>query len=427
MREISFKISDTPILTDPVTVFGILAVSLGFVFYTSHLKSWKKFYTIFPALFICYFIPALLNSTNIINSEEEAYNEVYGVAKKFFLPAALILLTLGMDLKALFNLGWKPLVMFLSGTLGIILGGPVALLVAGNLFPSLMEVSEPNGELWRGLSTVAGSWIGGGANQTAMLEVYQYNKDLFGQMLLVDIIVANIWMAILLIGIDKRDSINRWLKADNSSILELQKKVEDYSESIKKFPLLKDYMLIIAVTFGGVALAYLGSKGIANYLGQFSIFSDKTSYFSSFSSEFLWLILLVTLIGVILSLTKARNLEGYGASKLGSVCIYLLVAAIGVHMDLAQIINNPTILILGLIWMFIHVLILVTMAKLIRAPYFFIAVGSKANIGGAASAPVVAAAFHPSLAPVGALLAIFGYVIGSLGAVVCTGLMQMVS
>ncbi len=423
----NFKFFQEPLLTDSVTVFGILAVALGFVFYTSGLDSWRKFYKIFPALFLCYFIPAMLNTTNIIDSENEAYKGIYDVAKYFFLPASLILLTLGIDLKALFNLGWKPLAMFLTGTLGIIIGGPIALLLAGTLFPDLLVVNETNGELWRGLSTVAGSWIGGGANQTAMLEIYEYNKDLFAQMLLVDIVVANIWMAILLVGIEKRDSINRWLKADNSSVITLQKKVEAYEGSIRKYPTLRAYILILAVAFGGVALAYLGSNFMSEWLKQYAIFSDKDSYFSSFSSTFLWLILIVTLVGVGLSSTKARNLEGFGASKIGSVFIYLLVAAIGVHMDIAKIFENPGVIVLGLIWMAIHVMVLIGVAKLIKAPYFFIAVGSKANIGGAASAPVVAAAFHPSLAPVGALLAIFGYIIGSLGAVLCTILMQMAS
>ncbi len=421
------KLFSETLLTDPVSVFGILCVSLGLVFYTSNLKSFKKFYTLFPVLFMCYFIPALLNSTNIINSDDEAYGAVYGVAKTFFLPAALILLTLGIDLKALFNLGWKPLVMFLSGTVGVIMGGPIALYLAALIFPELLVADTTPDELWRGLSTLAGSWIGGGANQTAMLEIFEYNKDKYGAMLLVDIVVANIWMAILLIGIEKRDQINKFLKADNSSVLELQEKVESYSESIKKYPQMKDYLYILAVTFGGVGLAYVLSQGISSYLGQFPIFSDKASYYSSFSSAFLWLILLVTVIGVVLSLTQAKNLEGYGASKLGSVCIYLLVAAIGVHMDIAKILEEPEVIILGLIWMFIHVLILFSVAKLIKAPYFFIAVGSKANIGGAASAPVVAAAFHPSLAPVGALLAIFGYIVGTFGALACATLMQMVS
>jgi uncharacterized membrane protein len=116
-----------------------------------------------------------------------------------------------------------------------------------------------------------------------------------------------------------------------------------------------------------------------------------------------------------------------GASKIGSVFIYILVATIGMKMDLTQIFDNPILLVIGLLWMLIHVLLMFGVAKIIRAPYFFLAVGSKANIGGAASAPVIAAAFHPSLATVGVLLAVMGYAVGTFGAIICAQLMELVS
>ena len=139
------------------------------------------------------------------------------------------------------------------------------------------------------------------------------------------------------------------------------------------------------------------------------------------------MITIATIIGVLLSYTKARNYEGAGASKFGSVFIYILVATIGMKMDLKLIFSNPGLIGIGLVWMAMHAGLLILVAKLIRAPYFFLAVGSQANVGGAASAPVVAAEFHPSLATVGVLLAVFGYAIGTLGAVACTFLMQLAS
>lgn len=139
------------------------------------------------------------------------------------------------------------------------------------------------------------------------------------------------------------------------------------------------------------------------------------------------MISIATIIGVIASFTKMKKLEGAGASKIGSIFIYILVASIGMKMDLGSIFDNPGLIAIGLVWMAIHVGLLVLVAKLIRAPYFFLAVGSKANVGGAASAPVVAAAFHPSLATVGVLLAVLGYVIGTVGALLCAWLMENAS
>jgi uncharacterized membrane protein len=139
------------------------------------------------------------------------------------------------------------------------------------------------------------------------------------------------------------------------------------------------------------------------------------------------MISIATLIAVILSFTKARKLEGAGASKLGSVFIYILVTTIGMKMDLTMIFDNLGLLAIGLIWMSIHAVLLILVAKIIKAPYFFLAIGSQANVGGAASAPVVASAFHPSLATVGVLLAVFGYAVGTIGAIACTLLMQIIA
>ena len=145
------------------------------------------------------------------------------------------------------------------------------------------------------------------------------------------------------------------------------------------------------------------------------------------ASSFFWLVVLTTLGGLILSMTRAKKYEGSGASKIGTFFIYILVATIGMKMDLGKAFEEPQLIVVGLIWMAFHVGLLFLIAKLIRAPFFFFAVGSKANVGGAASAPVVAAAFHPSLASVGALLAVLGYGIGSIAAILCAELMFVVA
>jgi uncharacterized membrane protein len=137
------------------------------------------------------------------------------------------------------------------------------------------------------------------------------------------------------------------------------------------------------------------------------------------------MISIATIIAILLSFTKAKNYEGAGASKFGSVFIYILVASIGMKMDLTLIFDNVGLIFIGIVWMTIHAGLLILVAKFIKAPYFFLAVGSQANVGGAASAPIVAAAFHPSLATVGVLLAVVGYAIGTVAAILCTILLEL--
>ncbi|MDO9036818.1 MAG: DUF819 family protein [Lutibacter sp.] len=429
----------TPIITQDTIAFGILMLTLGFVFYTSSSENsgWVKFYKIVPSLLMAYMLPAIFTSLGIIAPEWESVNEageivkhesnLYYVSSRFLLPASLVLMTLCIDLKAVFNLGPKALIMFLTGTVGIIIGGPVAVLLISLVSPETVGGVGPDA-VWRGLATLAGSWIGGGANQAAMLEIYGYNPKLYGGMVLVDIVVANIWMAVLLIGIGKSEKIDKWLKSDTTAIDELKEKVSTYANKVSRNPSLSDLMVILSIAFTVVGISHFGADAIASFLvNNFESVSDPTSALSSFSSQFFWMISIATILGIILSFTSLKKYEGAGASKVGSVFIYILVATIGMKMDLTMILDNPGLIVIGIVWMIVHAIILVIMAKLIKAPYFFLAVGSQANVGGAASAPIVAAAFHPALASVGVLLAVFGYVVGTYGAMLTAELMRIVA
>lgn len=415
---------DTPVFTNDAIVFGLLMLALAFVFLTSSKKSgfWKKFYSVVPALLMCYLIPAIMNSVGLIS---DSTSDLYFVASRYLLPASLVLMTLSIDLKAIYGLGPKALIMFFTGTIGIVIGGPLAILLISTFSPETVGGVGPDA-VWRGLSTLAGSWIGGGANQAAMLEIFEYNPDLYGGMVLVDIVVANLWMAILLMGIGKSDKIDQWLRSDTSAINNLKEKVSSYAASVTRNPSLDDFIIMLGIAFGVVGFAHWGANGISIFLSNtFDAINDNKSALSSFSSSFFWMITISTAIGIVLSFTKVKEYEGAGASKIGSIFIYILVATIGMKMDLTMVFDNPGLIAIGLVWMSIHAGLLILIAKLIKAPYFFLAVGSQANVGGAASAPVVAAAFHPSLATVGVLLAVFGYVVGTYGAILSTILMQL--
>ena len=411
-------------ITEDTVIFGLLCLCLGFVFYTSSLKKgfWKKFYRIIPTLLMCYMLPAVLTSVGLISEKD---SNLYYIASRYLLPAALVLMTLSIDLKAILNLGSKALIMFLTGTAGIIIGGPIAILIVSAFSPETVGGADFDA-VWRGLSTIAGSWIGGGANQAAMLEVFSYNPKKFGDMVLVDIVVANIWMAIILLGIGRSKQIDNWLKSDTSAIETLKERVSAYTAKITRVTTLNDYLIMLCLAFTAVGIAHFTGHHFAEFLeANFEVIRDKQKALSSLGSKFLWMVVFSTTIGILLSFTKAKNYEGAGASKIGGLFIYILVATIGMKMDLRTFLENPGLILVGLIWIGIHAGLLILVAKLIKAPYFFLAVGSQANVGGAASAPVVAAEFHPSLTSVGILLAVLGYVVGTAGAYICGLLMEI--
>lgn len=423
-----------PIENDAV-VLALLALILAGIFYTHSSKNryLVSFYKYVPALLLCYFIPAIFNSFGIIDGEK---SNLYFVASRYLLPASLVLLSLNIDLKGIVGLGPKALIMFFTATVGIIIGGPIALWIVGSLVPEVFYTSSGEA-IWPGLATVAGSWIGGGANQTAMKEIFGASDKLFSAMIVVDVFVANLWMAFLLYGAGISDKLDKKLKADNSAIKSLKKKMEDFSAKITRIPTTTDLFMILGIGLGAVGLAHLLSDIIAPAIDSYitsALELDPDSaiqYITSFGSGFFWLVIFSTTFGIILSFTKAREYEGAGASKIGAVFLYILVATIGMKMNIAELIRDwevfKYLIIIGLVWMLIHVIILLGVAKLIKAPFFFVAVGSQANVGGAASAPIVASAFSPVLAPVGVLLAVLGYAIGTFGAIIAAILMQTVS
>ncbi len=412
----------TPLITNDAVVLGILLCVLAAIFITSSSERpvWKKFYAYVPSLLLCYFIPAILSTAGIISGDT---SKLYMVASQYLLPTSLVLLTLSLDMKAIARLGPKAVVMFLAGTVGVILGGPLALFLVSLVSPETVGGAGPEA-VWRGLSTIAGSWIGGGANQTAMKEVYGASDNLFGTMIAVDVIVANIWMAFLLFAAARAERIDAWTGADTSAINEVKRKVEEYRASITRIPTLADTMTVLAIGFGATAIAHIG----ADFLSP--LIERRAPYLAPYSltSKFFWIVVIATTIGMLLSISsRVRALEGVGASRLGSVFLYVLVATIGMKMNILAVFDQPGLFVVGLIWMTVHATIMLVTAYLIKAPTFFMAVGSQANIGGAASAPVVASAFHPSLAPVGVLLAVLGYALGTYGGWLTGQLLRLVA
>ncbi len=463
-------VSNIPLITNDAVVFGILILILALIFKSSEMPQLKNFYAINPALLLCYFVPSLFSTLGIISPmwiemdaalkvlsnngfdvsgidsfkdfknyvlENEVSAELlepfigksqlYYVASRYMLPASLVLLTLSINLKEVFNLGYKALLMFLTGTIGVIIGGPLAILLFSYIAPDIVGGLSPN-EVWRGMTTIAGSWIGGGANQAAMYEIFKdgdsnlISGSMYSMMITVDIIVAEVWMFFLLLGVGKADKIDKFFKADAAAVNKLKNQMQEFSQRIARIPSFTDIMVILGLALGSTGLAHLGADILAPLIKTHLPYLAKTF---SLGSGFFWLIVIATSLGIVFSFTKLRNYEGAGASKIGGIFIYILVATIGMKMNVLAIFENPAIFLVGLTWMLVHVTLLVIVAKIIKAPFFYVAVGSKANIGGAASAPVVAAAFHPSLAPVGVLLAVLGYALGTYGAIICGYLMQM--
>jgi uncharacterized membrane protein len=403
--------TETVKVQEPAGILSILLAVLAVLFAINAHPKLGKIFKVIPVLVFCYFVPTLLSTFHVIPHESALYDFVKG----HMLPASLLLLIVALDLPAILRLGWKAVVMLLAGTFGIVIGGPIALWLCQG-----MDLPD---DAWRGLAALSGSWIGGGANFVAIGKAANVTDKMLADMVIPDVLVANIWMGVLLFLAGKQKAIDRFVGADTSAIDDLKHRMEDFQAQTNRIPSLADFMVILALGFGGSYFSYRAGM----WLHEVLLVNEQLVFITKFFDAGTWKYVFATTIGLVLSFTKARNLEGAGASKIGTVMIYLLVACIGAHADFDDVMKNLPLLAVAFIWIGVHIFVLLSVGRLIRAPIFFVAVGSQANIGGAASAPIVAAAFHPALAPVGALLAIAGYVLGTYAGLACMRLLMLVA
>lgn len=392
----------TALITNDIVVLGLIAATLGAVFWTSSLHAFRKFYAIVPALLLCYLIPGLFNTFGVIDgANSKLYNPV---ASRVLLPAALVLLTLSIDLKAVLRLGPKLVAMYATASISVVAGGILAFLLFQWLHPETVA-----GDTWAGMTALAGSWTGGGANMLAMKEIFQVDATTFGQFAVVDVGVGYVWMAALIFLAGRAGAIDARSGADTRAIDELKDKLAAFKAQHSRIPTLADLMVIVGIAFGTVGLAHALASPLSVWFGANVSWARTVSL----HEPFVWVVLISTFVGLGLSFTRARTLEGAGASNIGTLLLYFLIASIGMQMDIVALFDRPWLYLLGLVWLMIHILLLWLVGRLLKVPFFYFAIGSQSNIGGPASAPVVASAFHPALAPVGALLGTLGYATGT--------------
>jgi uncharacterized membrane protein len=421
----SATVTSPPMIDHPVGILAVLLALLAAIFWFGETGVGRRIFGIVPKLVFCYFVPTTLTTIGILPTDSPLYEWI----KMFLLPASLLLLILALDVPGIIRLGPKAIIMLLAGTAGVVVGAPIALL--------LFKWGVPE-NTWQGMTALCGSWIGGGANMVALQQIAECPDDLFGKMVIVDVFVANLWMGVLLYAAGEQHRIDRWTGANTAAIEDLKRRIADFEMKHARIPTLTDLLMICGLGFLGAYLAYVAGDWLETAVAAREVTTEINTIrgvpyertivsYDPFLSASTWKFILITTVGVILSFTGARRLEGAGASKIGSLFLYLLVASIGAHADFKTIVDAPLLVAVGGVWMLFHIGFLLVVGWLIKAPIFFVAVGSQANIGGAASAPIVAGAFHPTLAPVGVLLAVAGYVLGTYAGLLCMALLKIVA
>jgi uncharacterized membrane protein len=348
-----------------------------------------------PSAFWCYFLPVVLSTFGLLPTESPVYNFL----TSYILCACLLLLLLSINVSALLRLGPTAIGAMAVGALGIALGAVIAYAIFARWLPP---------ETWKGVGALSASWIGGNANMLAVKEGLQTPDSVFAPMVIVDTIVTYSWMGFLIFLARWQEPWDRWVKADRQTLDDVNSRLqalEGRSKDLKR-----------GVHLGEIQKIFFGSLLVAGgaFVGAFCMALGRVlPHQSAVLSASGWAFLIVTVLGVVLSLTPAARLEAYGASRAGYFCLYLLLAAIGAKAHLQDILKAPLLIVMAYCWVFFHGLLLAVYGFFFRIPMFFLVTSSQANIGGTASTPIVAGIYQPRLAPLGLLLAIAGNVIGT--------------
>lgn len=400
-----------PLIQDPMAIFAFCASICAGVFWASKQPWAQPFFKIIPYIVLIYYLPTFATTFGVIPS----ISPVYDWMRDYLLTFSLFILMVTADIPAIIKIGPKAIVMMLFGTAGVVIGGPLALLIFKHWVPP---------DTWMGLAALSGSWIGGGGNFAAIKESVGAPDSIIGPIIIVDTAVGYTWMGVLLFLANYQRIIDRWNGAQSTVLEDLNRRLVDFQESKTRPITLPDVSLVVALGFlGAVLCKNLGSwfHGVTH-----PVLVESAPQLASIFSNFTWMVIFVTTLGILLSFTPLRRIETAGASKLGYAALYLFLTSIGAKADLAGIFAAPILMLVGTVWILFHIAFLFFGARLIKAPMFLVAVGSQANIGGAASAPIVAAAYYEAMAPVGLLMGVLGYLLGNYAGLVCAFLLKLV-
>jgi len=385
---------------DPTTVATALIVGVGLIFFLAARPRLVPLFRYLPPVCWVYFLPMIASTFGVLPSSSPAYTWI----THNLLPASLILLIVTTDIPSILKLGPKAVTMMLAGTLGVVIGGPVSLWLFQRWLPP---------EAWKGMGALAGSWVGGSVNMMAVAEAIGTSPDLLAPLIVVDTVVGYAWFGLVLYLSVFQDTVDRRFSFDRSLIDDLNARLEKIRKEQSRPITIADLAFMLAVAFGlGRLCLWLG---------------DLLPEFGDLFGPFTWTIVLVTALGMLFSFTPIRRLEDAGASRVGYVGIFIVLSSIGARADMRAVLNAPAFIAAGVVWILIHALFLVVAARLLRAPLFFFATGSIANIGGTSTAPIVASVYQSALAPVGLLLAVLGMLIGTYAGLLCAQLCALVA
>lgn len=386
-------------LESPVAVAAALSAIAAFYFWLPRVTGWKLFQYLIPLIWI-YATPVVLRNTGVL----PASSPTYDVLRHIGLPVVIVLLLVSVDVGAAVRVMGKGVLVMLMGTVGIMVGAPVGYLAVHRWLAE---------DAWAGFGALAGSWIGGTGNLAAAAHALGTSEEQFGLAVLADTVIYIGWLPLLLVSKNFAEQFNRWTGVSKERVAKMD---EAAAAEVKdeRPPVFRDYLNLAAIALGVTLFAdWLAERLPEIQAGGETVISTST-----------WVVLLVTTLGISLSFTGAKAIPG--SHELAMAILYVFVARMGATASLAGFGQAPAFLVGTAIWIMIHGLFCLAGAWLFKVDVHSAAIASAANVGGAASAPVVAAHHRESLVPAAILMALIGYALGNYLAIITGHMCRLV-
>jgi len=390
---------DSVLIDSPVGVMAVLVAVVSFWFWLEKYSSWKIFNYLPPLIFI-YASPIVLSNSGLIPFESAAYDFL----RQYGLPIFICLMLLKVDVFGAVRIMGKGVFVMLIGTAGVVIGGVSAYALGQSIstpewFPLHFPLPQDS---WKAFGTLAGSWIGGTGNMTAAHAALEGTSEHMTMAAAADQMVYLLWLPLLLGSRAFAKKFNRWMRVP-ANRLELMDRAAARFDDSEQAPTMVQLLYLALIALGLTWISLELSRVLPPIaVGGATVISAST-----------WLILMVTTLSLIASATPARKLPA--AHPIAMAIIYVYVARIGATMDLsnANLETMGAFVLMCYVWIFIHGIFILAGAWLFRVDVHTLAIASAANIGGAASAPVVAAHHRESLVPASILMAMIGYALGN--------------
>ena len=378
------------VITNGFTYIAFLMCLAGCLLLLEKYSKWRIF-NVVPALVFIYILNMIFCTMGLFNSE--ACSKAYSVLKNNLLYAMIFVMLLRCDFRKLAKLGGRMVAIFLACSFTLFIG----FVVGYPIFKSFLGV-----DVWGAVAALYASWVGGSANMAAMQAALPVDAGAYSCALALDTVCYSVWIALLLLMVRYSSKWDNATKADTSKLEEIADIAAKEVAKEKKIASAADWVFLIGLSLMVSALSQMVGGYLQNAFASVGLeMFDKGTMTTVF----------VTVLGLVCALTPLGKLPA--VEELSTVYLYAVVSLLASTASVVDLLTAPMWIVYGLFILVIHVVLMFVFSRIFHWDLCMVSTASLANIGGSASAPIVASAYNPSYAGIGVLMGVLGAAVGN--------------